>query len=73
MLTVDMTVDMPKLLQWKAWMTIMLHFLNGNENIVDLQTRDLIIKTEDGKKTIHLRDFKQKTIKLHPWTHQQRQ
>jgi hypothetical protein len=58
----DLSASSPKELQWKVWISIMLHFLNrGQENMHLLKKEDLIMeKDTNGKTAIRLRDFKTK-------------
>jgi hypothetical protein len=53
-----MLTDTPIRLQWKVWLTVMLHFLNrGMENMHSLLKSDLIFSTNpNAKQTVTMRD-----------------
>jgi hypothetical protein len=55
----ELNASSPVELQWKVWVSIMLHFLNrGMENMHNLMKNDLIINEDaNGKKCLRLRDF----------------
>jgi hypothetical protein len=63
---VQMKWDSPVRLQWRVWVTLMIHFLNrGNENIHDMKKGDIMLSMNDkGKKCIQLRDFQTKNHQL---------